>query len=433
MGTDSVQARAERELRDMGAKERRKLERSWILYDCGNSAYSIAITTALFPILLDMFKGDSMVLGYYNSIASALVALISPILGTIADYKDRKKRFFIFFFALGVVTTASLAFVPRPHWPVLGLIYILTDLGFAGANIFYDAFLVDVATDERMDLVSTRGFAFGYISSIIPFGICLGVIFVSGMDALIGYQISMLITALWWGLFTLPMLRNVKQRFYVEPEPRPIVNSFRRLAQTFREIRKHRLAFIFLLAYFFYIDGVGTIISMVVPYTKTVFGSDALDTFTLLAILLVIQIVAFPFALLYGRLAKRFSTLRLVQFAVLTYIVCVVFAWRMRGLHDVFVLGILVGSAQGGVQALSRSYFARLLPKEKSNEFFGFYNIFGKFAHILGPLIMSALTDLIGDARPAILGIIPLFIIGLLITFALPKVAHGEGEAAAEG
>lgn len=420
----------EQSLSHLPLKQRKRLEWSWILYDCGNSAYSMAITTALFPIFFGMMKGDTMTMGYFNSLASILVALLSPILGTIADYKDKKKRFFLFFFLVGVLMTAALAFVPDGRWQILALIFILSDLGFYGANIFYDAFLVDVSTDDRMDLVSTRGYAFGYITSIIPFGISLGVVYMAGMDMQIGYRIGFLITALWWGLLTLPMIRHVKQRFYIEPEPNPIVNSFKRLAQTFKEIRKHRTAFFFLLAYFFYIDGVGTIISMVVPYTTTVFGEGALDTFKLLAILLVIQIIAFPFALLYGILAKRFSNLRLIQFAILTYIVTVFFAFRMKSVDDVFILGVLVGSAQGGIQALSRSYFARLIPKEKSNEFFGFYNIFGKFAHIMGPFVMSLITDLTGKAKLSILGIVPLFIIGFVMTFFLPnKLGTSDADA----
>ncbi len=424
LDTQSQVSQEELAFNALPIKHKRKLEWSWILYDCGNSAYSMAITTALFPIFFGMLKGDNMVLGYFNSLASIIVAILSPILGTIADYKDHKKRFFLFFFLVGIVMTAALAFVPQGQWQILALIFILSDVGFYGANVFYDAFLVDVASDERMDVLSTKGYAFGYIASIIPFGISLGVVYLAGMDMQIGYRIGFMITALWWGLLTIPLIKNVRQRFYVMPEPKPILNSFRRLGQTFMEIRKHRVAFTFLIAYFFYIDGVGTIISMVVPYTTTVFGENALDTFKLLAILLVIQIIAFPFALLYGILAKRFSNLRLIQVAILTYIVTVFFAWQMTSVNDVFVLGILVGSAQGGIQALSRSYFAKLIPKEKSNEFFGFYNIFGKFAHIMGPFIMAFVTDLTGKPKLSILGIVPLFVIGFVMTFLLPANAQ---------
>lgn len=398
----------------------KKRELSWILYDCGESAYSMAITTAIFPIVLGMYSGNDMMLGYYSSLSSIIVALLSPILGTFADYRDKKKRFFLFFALLGIVMTAALAFVPQGQWVTLVWVYIVSTIGYAGSNIFYDAFLVDATSDDRMDVVSSRGYAYGYIASIVPFGICLGIIFFSGLDNLIGYQISFIITALWWGLFTLPLLRNVRQRFYIDPVPNPVAASFRRLAGTFREIRKLKYVFIFLIAYFFYIDGVDTIIKMVVPYTRSVLGKDSLDTFMLLAILLVIQIIAFPCALLFGRLARRFGTLPMIRAAIGIYIVTVGFAFFMNRLAHVFVLGALVALAQGGIQALSRSYFARMIPKEKSNEFFGFYNIFGKFAAIMGPAIMAGLSDLTNQPRYTILGILPLFIAGFALTWLLP-------------
>ncbi len=203
-----------------------KEEKSWILYDCGNSAYSIAITTALLPVVFGMFKNvnSSMDLGYFNTLASILIAVLSPILGSIADYRDKKKRFFIFFSLLGVISTASLAFVSPDSgmWQLLALFYILSSIGFAGANIFYDSFLVDVSSNERMDKVSTRGFAFGYISSVIPFGLSLVLILFLGMDKAIGYQIGFIVTALWWGLLTLPMIKDVRQRHFIEPEPNPV-------------------------------------------------------------------------------------------------------------------------------------------------------------------------------------------------------------------
>ncbi|WP_379153650.1 MFS transporter [Paenibacillus sp. sgz5001063] len=403
-----------------------KEEKSWILYDCGNSAYSMAVTTALLPIIFGMFTnvGSSMDLGYFNSIASILVAVLSPILGTIADYKDRKKRFFVFFAAVGVLATASLAFISPEsgQWQLLIVFYILSAIGFAGSNIFYDSFLVDVTEDGRMDKVSTRGFAFGYIFSCIPFGISLLLIFMMGMDKAIGYQIGFIITALWWGLLTVPIIRDVKQKYYIEPEPRPIANSFKRLAVTFRNISQHKIVFVFLIGYFFYIDGVDTIIKMVVPYATSVLGSDALDTFTLLGILLIIQIIAFPCAILYGNLAKKYSARTMIIVGIFTYIVSCIAAFFITSVWHIFILGALIGSAQGGIQALSRSYFAKIIPKENSNEFFGFYNIFGKFAAILGPALMSLTTTLTGDASFSILAIIPLFLIGSLIFISLPKV-----------
>jgi UMF1 family MFS transporter len=402
-----------------------KEEKSWILYDCGNSAYSIAITTALLPVVFGMFKNvqSSMDLGYFNTIASIIVAVISPVLGTIADYKGMKKKFFAFFAAIGILFTAALAFIPPASglWQLLALFYIMTSIGFAGSNIFYDSFLVDVSTDERMDKVSTRGYAFGYIFSVIPFGISLLVVLLMGMDNPVGYQIGFIITALWWGVLTIPILKNVKQVYYVDPEPDPVKNSFKRLMTTFGNIRQHRTVFLFLIAYFLYIDGVDTIIKMVVPYATSVLGSNALDTFTLLGILLVIQIIAFPFAILYGNLAKKYSARIMIIVGIVTYIIACIAAYFISSVWHIFILGALIGSAQGGIQALSRSYYAKIIPKQNSNEFFGFYNIFGKFAAIIGPALMALTTDITGNAQYSILSIIPLFVGGLLVFLRLPK------------
>ena len=399
-----------------------KKEVSWILYDCGNSAYSMAITTALFPVYFGLFKGGgSMDLGYFNSLASILVAALSPILGTIADYKDVKKRFFTFFAILGIFFTAAIAIVPDGNWLMLVGFYILTVVGFSGANIFYDAFLVDVAKDEDMDSVSTKGFAYGYIASVIPFFISLVIVFLMGMDQLIGYQLGFVLTALWWGLFTIPMFRHVKQVHYVAPEPRPIYNSFKRLGRTFANIRQHKIVFTFIIAYFLYIDGVDTIIKMAVPYATDTLGLNPNDTFILLGILLLIQFIAFPFALLYGYMAKKHGTKRMISIAIVTYIVTTLFAFVMTQLWHVFILGALIGSAQGGIQALSRSYYAKIIPKNNANEFFGFYNIFGKFAAIIGPMLMALVSDLTGMARYSILAIIPLFVLGLIVFRQLPE------------
>ncbi len=404
-----------------------KQEISWVLYDCGNSAYSMAITTALLPIYFGMFReGSTMDLGYFNSIASFIVALISPILGTIADYKDTKKRFFTFFALLGIIFTGALAVVPSGVWQLLIAFYIITVVGFSGANIFYDSFLVDISDNSRMDRVSASGFAYGYIASVIPFAISLGIVFVIGQDNMLGYQLGFVITALWWGLFTIPLLRNVKQVHYIEKEPRPVYNSFKRLGRTFKNIKSHKTIMIFMLAYFLYIDGVGTIIKMCVPYAQEVLGSDGFDMFVMLGILLIVQLIAFPCAIIYGRLAKKYSAKRMLIVGIITYIIATMYAFTMNSIDDVFVLGAMIGSAQGGVQALSRSYYAKIIPKKQSNEFFGFYNVFGKFAAILGPLLMALTTTITGNGRYSILAIIPLFILGLLVFMKLPNDAELE-------
>lgn len=403
-------------------KKTSKKEISWILYDCGNSAYSIAITTALLPAYLNSFSSGSLMnMGYYNSFASIIVALLSPILGSIADYKDKKKRFFIFFALIGIIFTGALAAVPDGHWQMLVIFYILTCIGFAGANIFYDSFLVDVTTNDKMDEVSSKGFAYGYIASVIPFAISLGVILMLGMNNLLGYQLGFVITAVWWGLFTIPFMRNVRQVHYIDPEKKVIRNSFARLFKTIKNIKQYKVAFSFLIAYFLYIDGVDTIIKMAVPYASETLGLIGDDIFLLLGILLVIQIIAFPCAIIYGKLASKFGTKKMIMVAISTYIFATFFAFMMTELWHVFILGALIGSAQGGIQALSRSYFAKIIPKKNSNEFFGFYNVFGKFAAIIGPLLMAASTTITGNPRISILTIIPLFIVGGILFMRLPK------------
>ncbi len=407
-----------------------KKERAWIMYDCGNSAYSMAITTALFPALMGMLVAEpTQILGFFNSFASLLVAVLAPILGTIADYKDKKKRFFAFFALLGIVFTGVLAAVPNTQWQMLVGIYVVTAVGFAGSNIFYDSFLVDTTEHDRLDSVSAKGFAYGYIASVIPFGISLGVVWVLGFSNPLGFKLSFIITALWWGLFTIPMFRHVKQIHYVEVEPKPVAMSFKRLGKTFKNIRDYKVVFGFLIAYFLYIDGVDTIIKMAVPFATKTMGLDDSNVFLLLGILLVIQIIAFPCALIYGVLAKKHGARPLIITGIITYIIACGFAFFMTDVWHVFILGALIGSAQGGIQALSRSYFAKIIPKNNSNEFFGFYNIFGKFAAILGPLLMgltvtvglkSGLSSVLSN-KISIFAIVPLFVLGLIMFLRMPK------------
>jgi len=249
------------------------------------------------------------------------------------------------------------------------------------------------------------------------------------MDKLIGFQLGFIVTALWWGLFTIPMIKNVNQIHYIEREPNPVKMSFSRIRKTFKNIKSYRVVFIFLIAYFLYIDGVDTIIKMCVPYATGTLGLNPDDIYTLLGILMVIQIVAFPCAILYGVLAKKYGTRNMIIVGIVTYIIACTYAFFMNALWNVFVLGILIGSAQGGIQALSRSYYAKIIPKKNSNEFFGFYNVFGKFAAIVGPALMT-LTVWIGQSsgmtymsatKISIFAIVPLFVAGLIIFLRMPK------------
>lgn len=398
-----------------------KKELSWILYDCANSAYSMAITTALFPIYFGMIGGNEMNLGYYNSFASIIIAILSPVLGTIADFRGMKKRLFTLFSIISIFSTLFLSFAGELGLPLLMAFFILGSVTFAGSNIFYDAFLVDVTNDERMDKISTAGFAYGYIASVIPFMFCLGAVLIFGMKNPLGYQIGFVITALWWLVLTIPMYKNVDQVYGVDPVPNPVKKSFSTIFHTLKDIKKNKVVVIFLCSYFLYIDGVDTIIKMVIPYAKSVLDADKFNTLVLLGILIYVQIVAFPFAIIYGKLADKFGTKTMIKVGIITYMVSVIFAYFMSNLIHVFVLSTFIASAQGGIQALSRSYYAKIIPKENANEFFGFYNIFGKFAAIVGPFIMSLITTITHNPRYSILGIIPLFVVGYIIMLQLPK------------
>ena len=398
-----------------------KKELSWILYDCANSAYSMAITTALFPIYFGMVGGNEMNLGYYNSFASIIIAVSSPILGTIADFKGMKKKLFTLFSLIAIFSTLFLSFAGEFGLPLLMAFFVLGSVTFAGSNIFYDAFLVDVTNDERMDKISTAGFAYGYIASVIPFMFCLGAVLIFGMKNPLGYQIGFVITSVWWLTLTIPMYKNIDQIYGVEPVPNPVRESFSTVFHTLKNIEKNKVVVIFLCSYFLYIDGVDTIIKMVIPYATSVLDADKFNTLVLLGILIYVQIVAFPFAIIYGRLASKFGTRTMIKVGIITYMVSVIFAYFMSNLVHVFVLSTFIASAQGGIQALSRSYYAKIIPKENANEFFGFYNIFGKFAAIIGPFIMSLITTLTHNPRYSILGIIPLFVVGYLIMLQLPK------------
>jgi MFS transporter, UMF1 family len=407
-----------------------KQERSWVFYDWANSAYSILITTAIFPLY---FKAaatkaglaastSTAYWGYANSFATLLISICAPILGTIGDFRGFKKRFFTFFFTLGVAFTALLSVVPSEQWIILLICYIFTVIGFGGANIFYDAFLVDVTSEERMNQISSKGFAMGYIGSTIPFIIGIALILLSDKGILplsvtVASQIAFAITAIWWGLFTIPMLKNVEQKYYVERVANPISNSFKRMFQTLKRIKAYKPLFLFLLAYFFYIDGVHTIITM-----STAYGSDLGITSTnLLIILFATQVVAAPFAILYGKLADKFTGKKMLLVGIFIYIIICTYAYFLKTTLDFWILAMLVGSSQGGIQALSRAYFAKLVPKEHANEFFGFYNIFYKFASILGPFLVGITTQLTGNTNSGVFSLIVLFIIGGAILLRVPE------------
>ena len=401
-----------------------KQEKSWILYDWANSSYTLIVVTAIFPIFFKNFAAFGIkeniataYLGYSNTIATLIIEILAPILGTIADYKNYKKRFLFFFFMLGILATLVLPLVFQGQWLFCLIIFIIATIGYASANVFYDAFLVDVTDKNRMHWVSSSGFAWGYLGSTIPYIFAIALImlipsFFGDEYKIFATKISFIIVAIWWFVFTIPLLKNVKQIHYIEYSAHPVKDSFTRLIKTFADIKKYKHIFLFLIAYFFYIDGVSSIIKMAVPYAMDI--KIGLSSIELMIIILVIQFVAFPFSLLYGQLSKKYSIKILLITAIFIYIFIIIFAFFIKTKLHFWILAILVGTSQGGIQALSRSYFGQIIPKNKSAEFFGFYNIMGKFAAILGPFLIGIISHF-KNIRFGVLGMIPLFIIGAFI------------------
>ena len=401
-------------------------ERSWIFYDVANSAFSLVIITTIMPVFFKTYASSGIPdavstanWGFANAIASLVIAVLAPVLGTLADQPGMKKRLFAVFLALGLATTLMLTAIGHGQWLLALIIFVFSVIGFSGANVFYDAFLIDVTTHKRMDWVSSSGFAYGYIGSVIPMIVILVIFYLAGnANSAMAARWAFIITAIWWAAFSIPLLLHVKQKYHSEAFGHSIRGSFRQLAATFRELRKYRNVLVFLGAYFLYIDGVGTIVKMAVPY-----GHDlGLSATSLVLIVLGIQVVACPCSLLYGYLASKFSTRKLLAVGIAMYTVITfvgstipMLASKEHRLIMFWVLAMLIASSQGGVQSLSRSFFGKLIPKENSAEFFGFYNVFGKFATVAGPLLMAVMIQLTGQSSLGFLSIGFLFVAGLLL------------------
>jgi len=411
---------------------------AWSMYDWANSAFSTTVMAGFFPIFFEKYwsNPDDVIqstyqLGWANSLASIVIAALAPFLGAIADRGSAKKKFLIFFCYMGMVMTGGLYMVGQGQWQMAVMVYIAASVGFMGANIFYDSLLPSVATKEKMNYVSSLGFALGYIGGGLLFLInvlmYLHPQWFGVADAATAIKLSFLSVAVWWGIFTIPLLLFVPEPQISDSLPlvRAISAGYRQLRITFKQIRQLKIIGMFLLAYWLYIDGVDTIIRMSVKMGSSL-GFEVGD---LITALLMVQFIAFPAALGYNWFASKIGTKKAVLIAIGGYSVVTLLAYFMTVKLHFYILAALIGLFQGGVQALSRSLFTRLVPRGKEAEFFGFYNMLGKFAAVIGPIMMGWVTLATGNVRLGILSILILFISGALL---LQKVDFEEGERLAK-
>lgn len=406
----------------LGLRSLSKRERSWVLYDVGNSAY-VMLAATLIPIYFSAIAepGSSAVVawGYATTVASLALALLMPFLGSLADLKGNKKKFLAGTIGTGAVSLAVMG-VPGNAMVFLA-IYVFSSVMLNASLVFYDAFLVDATEQDRYDEVSSQGYAWGYIGSCIPFIVCLVIVLFGssfGIGQLDGIRISFVITAAWWLVFSVPVLRDVHQTHFKAREEHLFRHTLKGLVGTCKKIARDKRLLMYMLAFFFYIDGVHTIITM-----STSYGTDlGIDSTQLVLALLVTQFVAFPSAIAYGRLAGRFGTKRMLLIAVFAYFCITLFAaFFLRSAAEFWVLAVCVGLFQGGIQALSRSEFGKLIPKENANEYYGFFDIFGKYATIMGTLLVSVFTQLTGSSSYGVLSVAVLFIAGFVLLWKMPE------------
>ncbi len=394
-------------------------EKRWIMYDVGNSAFTLLVSTII-PIYFNYLAGKAGLSdvdylaywGYAASICTVIVAVLGPVCGTIADTKGFKKPLFMASILIGTIGCSVLGLMVQ--WMAFLVVFVIAKIGFSSSLIFYDSMLIDVTDEKRMDYVSSQGFAWGYIGSCVPFVACLVLVLGSGklgisMELAMG--IAFVIVALWWLGMSVPLLKKYEQKYYVEKQPHAIAQSFKRLGNTFKNIKKEKQVFMFLLAFFFYIDGVYTIIDMATAYGSAL----GLNSTGLLLALLVTQIVAFPCAIIFGNLSYKVSTEKLIIVCILAYLGIAVFAIFLKTQFQFWVLAILVGMFQGGIQALSRSYFTKIIPEEHSGEYFGLMDICGKGASFVGTTIVSVVSQVTGNISIGVGMIAVLFCVGIVI------------------
>ena len=384
------------------------LERNWVLYDIANSAFTLLVST-LIPIYFNSLAGSAGVnedmylsyWGYAGSISTVLVAIIAPICGTLSDRKF-KKPIFLLTVLLGCIACACLGLTS--HWLVFLGIFILAKVGFHSSIVFYDSMLPEITTEKRMDNVSSMGYAFGYIGSCVPFIACLVLVLMAdsfGLTMGSAMVIAFLITAAWWAILSLPLLKSYKQTAYVEHQSAPLADSFRQLAKTFKDAKAEKHVFVYLIAFFFFINGVYTIIDMATAYGSAL----GLDTTGLLLALLLTQIVAFPCAIIFGRLSSKYDTGLLIKICIICYTCITAFGMFLVSLWQFWVLATLVGMFQGGIQALARSYLGKIIKPERSGEFYGLMDICGKGASFLGTTLVAFVSQITAGLEIKIFGL----------------------------
>ena len=412
---------------------------SWMFYDWANSAFATVMMAAILPVYYSQVAASSLSAniassywGYTNTIAMIIIAFLSPILGAISDMKHIKLNFMKFFVFLGVMSSALLYFVKSGHWFLASVLYIIGRIGFSGGNLFYDSFLPHIAKEDKVDKISTLGYAWGYLGGGLLLAINLSMIMnptIFGIeDPQLAPRISFISVGLWWAIFSIPIFKYVSEpqlKYKLVEKKNVILIGFRRVKQTLKEIRSFRQVFLFLLAFWFYNDGIGTIMVMAV-----IFGSEiGIGQEHLIGAILTVQFLGIPFTILFGKLAQKITAKRAIYLGLIVYTLIAIGGYFMTSALHFWLLAIGVGMVQGGTQALSRSLFSQMTPKSKSAEFFGFFDISQKFSGIVGPAIFGLIAYLAGSSRPSIFALIVFFIGGM---FLLEKVRLPEGIAAAK-
>jgi UMF1 family MFS transporter len=396
-----------------------KEERNWVVYDVGNSAFTLLVSTIM-PIYFSTLAEAQNITsvdylaywGYATSISTLLVALSGPVLGTMTDREGRKKPFFTAAVLIGCVLCMLMGFTSQ--WLLFLIVYIGAKAAYSSSLIFYDSMLIDVTEEDRVDSVSSQGYAWGYIGSCIPFIVSLIIYLFGprmGLSTGLSLGLSFIITALWWFLFTIPLLKTYRQKHFNKNNTGSVSSAFRQLGQTLKNAMHHKKILFFLLAFFFYIDGVYTIIDMATTYGKAL----GLNTTGLLLALLVTQFVAFPSAIAFGRFSKKYDSVRLITICITAYLCCAIFAFFLQYQWQFWVLAVVIGMFQGGIQALSRSYYTKIIPADQSGEYFGLLDICGKGAAFLGTIVVSAASQLTGSVNVGVGSIAVFFLIGIVL------------------